>query len=436
MARRDANTRLTALLRQVGWSGQKLANAVNTAGRENRWVLRYDRTSVAHWLAGSRPSPAVAALVAEVLSRRLGHVVDPDETGLTTAGTPATKEATADVVAPLVRLGGTQHQLIYTIAQLRLPDMTELAAMSPPAAAHNRERVGTAQVRAAALMLSMFSHSDFAFGGGHALPALSAYLATDVASWLRASATPSARARLYSAAAGLAYLAGWMCFDDNRHGTAQRYYHTAAQFAAIGGNTSCYAAAMRGLSVQAHYLGHRDTALSLAEAAMCQARHVSPLEAASLTGQLAVAEAARGRHDIARTHLTRAEHLLDRAPADSAAVAAYHVAALLHQHAETFAASGDTKAAIKVLTASLRHRPPTERRARAITTARLAELHLDAGHIDRACTAWNALLDDRPQLSSGRIEEAVRSMRARLRPHSRHPGALALITRATTQSKP
>jgi hypothetical protein len=57
MPKRAANTQLTALLHQPP-GAQALASAVNIAGAENGVVLRYDRTSVAHWLSGSRPSPA------------------------------------------------------------------------------------------------------------------------------------------------------------------------------------------------------------------------------------------------------------------------------------------------------------------------------------------------------------------------------------------
>jgi hypothetical protein len=339
-------------------------------------------------------------------------------------------------VAHLVQLRSTggPRKAVYTTTAPPLPGMIELAAASPPPA-RAAERVGTAHANAAELMLSVFSEMDFSFGGGRALPALRGYLGTDVASWLRAPATPAAQGRLHSAAARLAYLAGWMCFDDNIHGASQRYYRAAARLAAVGGDAGCYAAALRGLSVQAHYLGHHHLAQDLAEAAMRESSHVPRVEAAFLTGQLAVATAAIGDQSAALSHMAEAERMLDRALVQDAPVGGYHVAALQHQSAETLAWVGNGSAAIQALTVSLRHRPPTERRARAVTTARLAELYLDAGWLEHACAAWSTLLDDRPQLFSGRVEQAVRSMRARLRPHSRYPGAQALITRASAQPK-
>ncbi|KJY17212.1 hypothetical protein VR46_44975, partial [Streptomyces sp. NRRL S-444] len=79
------------------------------------------------------------------------------------------------------------------------------------------------------------------------------------------------------------------------------------------------------------------------------------------------------------------------------------------------AALGDGRGAIAALGASLRHRPAAERRARAVTAARLAELHLGQGHLERACAAWHEVLDVVPQLESARVTDALRRMRGRLR---------------------
>ncbi|MCO1581661.1 hypothetical protein M8C13_38525 [Crossiella sp. SN42] len=436
-SRRTPNTALAALLLESGWTGQALADAVNTSGLDSDLALRYDRTSIAHWLSGSRPSVLVTEVVAEALTRRLGRRIGPGETGLLRAGDTGADlvgAAAQDVAESLVRLGAGagrrtgQAAMIYTVGAPILPANIPAAALRP---ASGRGRVGSAQVQAATLMLSVFSDVDLTLGGGRARAALSTYLVTDVAVWLRASATPATSVRLWSIAARLAYLAGWMCFDDILHGAAQRYYRLAASLAADAGDAGCYTAALRGLSVQAHYLSHHSTALQLAEAA-ARYQGLPPEQAAFLDGQHAVTLAATGDARAALAHLNHAERSLARAQ-DATAVGGYHPAALAHQRAEVLAALGDRPGAIASLVASLRHRPATERRAHAITSARLAELYLDAGHLDQACTAWAGLLDCRPHLSSGRIDHAVRSLRARLRPHALHPAARTLLIRAAPQ---
>ncbi|MEU6148381.1 hypothetical protein ABZ816_00105 [Actinosynnema sp. NPDC047251] len=428
------NAELRKLLAESGWTGQMLAGAVNGLGAENGVTLRYDRTSISHWLSGSRPSPQVVDLVAEVFSRQLGRPVGPEDTGLVSpAGRALRIPLPREPVEQLVWMGTAstsgQDVLRGVTYSLTRRGALPLVGTSPPAG--GRGRIGVSHAAAATSMVSVFSAIDMAFGGGTGRVALSAYLATTVAPWLRASATPKVRARLNSAAARLCYLAGWMCFDDMLQGAGQRYYQAAARLAADAGDACCYAAALRSLSVQAHYLGHRRMAFLLAEAAMRQSHRVPPMEAAFLTGQLGVAAAAYGDSHAALGHLSRAERLLHRTEGSDAHVGGYDVAALAHQQAEILDAIGDRPAALRALTVSLRHRKPDQRRALAITSARLAELHLSAGHLDRACTAWSVLLDERPNLTSGRVDRAVRSMCAHLRPHSNHHAAKALLKRAS-----
>ena len=83
MAKQKApNVRLRALLVEAGWAGEDLARAVNAVGAESCLTLRYDRTSIAHWLSGSRPPEHVCEFVAESLSRRLLRRVTVADTAL------------------------------------------------------------------------------------------------------------------------------------------------------------------------------------------------------------------------------------------------------------------------------------------------------------------------------------------------------------------
>src|SRR5439155_19087511 len=108
-------------------------------------------------------------------------------------------------------------------------------------------------------------------------------------------------------------------------------------------------------------------------------------------------------------------------------VGAYHPASLAHQQAAVRALSGDRAGAIGALTTSIRSRPAAERRSRAITLARLAELHLWQGHLDDAVATWHHFLDDYPHLRSARATTALKTLRACLLPHSRNPAARALL---------
>ncbi|MBT2403221.1 MULTISPECIES: hypothetical protein [unclassified Streptomyces] len=425
MAKREPNGQLRTLLAHARWSGQDFARAVNGVAAETGLTLRYDRTSVSHWLAGTRPPAHVVALAAEALSRRTGRRVSAADTGLSRpAGTrtrdrPGGEPPGADALTAASLAGVRPDCGTGLLGEIPVYSSAWRPPQGPPAPSPEQpagDRIGLDHVQAAEAVLPVFRNADMMFGSGHARPALTAYLTTTVAPWLRAAALPAVRHRLLGCTARLAYTAGFLCFDSNEQGVAQAYYRAALRLGREAGDPQCYAPVLRGMSVQAHYLGHRKQALELAEAAAREAPRLPDGQAAFVTGQLAVAEAACGDRRAAVAHLACAERLLERSAGQSAPIGDYHRAALAHQQAEALAALGDTKGAIVALAASLRHRPPAERRARAITAARLAELHLKQGHLERACVAWHELLDVIPQLDSARVNDALRRMRGRLRP--------------------
>ena len=440
------NVRLRALLDRAGWTGQALADAVNRVGAEAGMDLRYDRTAVAHWLSGTRPTEAAARFAAEALTRRTGSPVTaadaglerPREQGALSAGTPPGLAEVAAQLRQLADVGRSRGALLqgvaYSLAASVLPAFGEL----PPASLvkpDRAQRVGATHAQAASLMLELFSESDAARGGGHARPPLTAFLGTDVADWLRSPASPRTHSRLLAAAADLAYLAGFACFDDQLHAAAQRYYLSAAELARAAGDPTRYAIVLRGMSVQALALGHRHEAWRLASTA-ADGSAADGAQAAFLVGQLAVASAGDGDHRSALRYLAEAERLLARRDTVEARIGAYHQASLAHQQAETLALLGDTARAVDLLDLSLRHRPPGELRSRAVTRARLAELRLRLGHVEHACADWNIFLDDLPRLRSGRADAARRTMRALLRPHSRVPAARALLARSANPPGP
>ncbi|KOU26804.1 hypothetical protein ADK52_08630 [Streptomyces sp. WM6372] len=426
MAKRDPNGRLRTLLTEARWSGQDFARAVNGVAAEAGLTLSYDRTSVSHWLAGTKPPAHVVALAAEALSRRTRRRIDAADTGLARpSAAPRGRERSAGGTAPVPALGAQPPDCGADFGVGAFGEIPVYSsAWRPPQGQHAAPeakgartgiRIGQDHVRAAEAVLPVFRNADMMFGSGLARPALTAYLATTVAPWLRADAPPSVRHRLLGATSRLAYTAGFLCFDSNQHGVAQAYYRAALRLGREAGDPQCHAPVLRAMSVQAHHLGHRTQALELAQAAAREVGRLPTLQAAFVTGQLAVAEAGCGDRRAAISHLAGARRLLERSQGQSAPIGDYHQAALCHQEAEALAALGDGRGAIAALGASLRHRPEAERRARAVTAARLAELHLGQGHLERACAAWHEVLDAVPQLESARVTDALRRMRGRLR---------------------
>lgn len=482
---RTPNRMLRGLLAEAGWTEDFLARQVNAVAAEAGVTLRLDRRSVTHWLAGRYPRSPVPELIAEALSRRLRRPVGLADMGLASqtadlagsaerdsahrsraaaglvphgdAERPGLPRDVGAVLTGLAQFSEGRRRMLsasaYRLTALDVPGWTEATAshccipgasldLVPWADAPGAQRLEPGRVATIEQMARVFSDADDSFGGGHARAELSCYLAFDIAPRLRAAGTPALRRRLFSATTQLVYLAAFMCFDDECHGLAQRYYRAALKLSAENNNPADYAVTLRGLSVQARSLGHRQQAVDLAEAAASISRTAASMASqAFFLGQVAVAAAAAGNRHHALTTLSAAERRLDKAcsqgtpePAarGNSAMGRYHPAALAHQQATVQALLGDRRGAITALTEAIRCRPPWERRSHALMHARLAELYLDQGHLDQSVAVWHAFLDGYPFLTCGRATAAVKILRSRLQPQRANPGVRQLLARTTT----
>lgn len=429
-AGRTPNLHLRSLLDEAGWTGQRLAHAVNAEGARHALTVSYDRSSVAHWLAGTTPRPQVAALVCAVLSQALGRPVEPVQVWPEPAARDAASQVTDAPGESLRSLTDHAPRDARTLHRLSYDPFAELPEPGTRPGRGAGLRIGSAHVRSARRMVTLFSDFDEFFGGARLRPVLTSYLSTDVAAHLDAPAAPGVSREFRQAACDLVYLAGFTSFDEHLHGAAQAYFRIAAQLASEVRDHRRYALALRQMSVQAHYLGNTAQSLHCARVAARAVGSLPPQTAAFVVGQLALALAASGERRQALTHLGRAERLLERSEGHGQTLGGYHLAALAHQQAEVLAAAGDLPSACAALTLSLRHRPDNEGRARMLTTARLAELQLAQGHLELACGTWEKFLDDYPQIESARGDRALRELRSRLRPYQRERSAQRVLSRA------
>ncbi|MGW2090103.1 tetratricopeptide repeat protein [Streptomyces sp. NPDC001880] len=322
---------------------------------------------------------------------------------------------------------------LYSLAALTVPELKGRSREScvPPAFPTGSRRLRAGQAEAAHMrgMATVFASAAQTHGGGHIRSALAAYLAHNVTGYLHSGSTGAAHRRLLSEAAQLTLLLGTMCGDDGADGLAQHYHQTAARLAAEADDSATYAIALRTMSAHAHELGHRtSTVRDLAERATESTRHSPSIVQAYTQAQLAVVLAHHDRR-AARAALVAAERLHAQADPTPGPFTAYSIAALHYQRAQTLAALGDGKGAVRALRQALRLRTPGEYHARTLTQARLAETLLFQGHLEEALPHWQAFLDDYPSLHSTRATRRLDLMRQRLCPHQRHPAALALLTR-------
>ncbi|MFF7387486.1 tol-pal system YbgF family protein [Streptomyces scabiei] len=446
MARSHPNQQLKRLIGEAGLSGEALARAVNLAAAENKRVLQYNRKAVAGWLAGSRPPAPVPVLVAEILTRRLGRHVSVQETGL--ARVPdepadalrATGGRGREALAMLTTADtGSETRATFRALPFRLGSTPPAWTESEPRPAVGDWRLGPGDLAALTHTITHYAETIDTYGGAHGRTALATYLATDGAAFLAARTDRRTHSLLLGKLSRLTHLLARMCADCRQSGVAQQYFHVAAQLAIEAGDRTQYAVTLRAISALSSQLGHRDTVLA-GSAWSAAPEDAPPPIRAYLMSHLAVVHATAGEEHRSLSELSDAMTLHGGQDDPSSPFSGYPVAALHYQRGHVHQSLGDYGRAAQALAASLRHRPPRAHRARALTLARLGEIHLLEGRLDQACAVTDQLLDHYGWIRCPRTAGRLEDLRARLLPYARRPSVRSTLGRlsdyTTYQSSP
>jgi hypothetical protein len=351
-----------------------------------------------------------------------------------TTGTGAVADWGADALVELADLGKVDTDVdrrlllrnaVYSVAALALPPGTWWAEQAARGIARvaGTARVGRGDVAAVREMVSAFSRIDQRHGGGHARTAVVQYLSGDVGGRLRgAFADEAVRRAMFSAAAELAYLCGWMAFDNAEHTMAQHYFTVAVKLAAEAEDAPMAGHVLRAMAHQAIDLGHPRHGLSLAAAAMDGARYTlaCPRERALFGVVHARSLAATGDRRGAAQALVRAENDLAGASvgdAEPARVFFFAEASLAHETACTLRDSGDLRGSVRAFRRSVRTRKVSAfTRTHAVTLGYLGDVQARQGGIEEACATWSTALDAMDGIRSGRTRQVASGMRSVLSP--------------------
>ena len=425
MRNHERNDSLRNLAKETGWTHHSFAVAVNRTGAEAGVTLHYDRTAVSHWLTGSRPRPPVPEFVAEALSRRLGRAISPAD-----AGFPDTAKNVVDL--PTEQACGMKTLIDLVAADLspmRRANLRELpfraawtvvpswAGGTPPRSSVVNEGEAAALV-VIGTMTSAFAAADRMLGGGHARSAGATYLASAVLDHPNSGPSGNDNHAHLGAAATLAQLIGFMCFDNLNHNLAQRYYRAALQLAREANEVNRHAEILCNMSVQALFLGHYQAAARLADTAVRQGSvSAPPSTRTALLGQAAVCRAALSDGKEALNYLTAAEKAFEHADDGQRSGAATGQADLEHRTGMVLASLRNLRQAEAALSASLRNRPEAERRSRMLTTYHLADVQLRRARPEQACATWQRFLGEYSYMRSERINMSFRRFRSSLQQH-------------------
>ncbi|MEV6596116.1 Tat pathway signal protein [Actinoplanes sp. NPDC051346] len=378
------------------------------------------------------------ALLCEALSRKLGRIITLDELGLS-SDLPSTNHLLdwdLDTVVGLTDLGrvdvnAARRQVLldvaYSVAALALPGSswwTEQARRSRTPI--DSRRVGRADVEAVRDTVALFQQMDQRRGGGHARSAVVQYLTSDVAPLLRGSfAQDQVRRDMFSAAGELAYLSGWMAFDNAEHSVAQHYFNASIKLSAEAGDAAMAGHVLRAMAHQAVDLGHFRQALNLAAASMTSERYgaATPRERALLGVVHARALAANQQGKQAAQALILAEEDLRSArtgDVDPQRVFFFGEASLAHETACTLRDVNDLQGAINHFRRSVRTRKAASfTRTHAVTLGYLGATQARKGEIEAACRTWAKALDAMEGVRSGRTRQVAATIRSTLAPFRR-----------------
>lgn len=270
-----------------------------------------------------------------------------------------------------------------------------------------------------------FRAADQKVGGGHLYATVVNYLHTEVAPRLF-GATGDADARsLYTAAAGLTEMAGWMAHDAGRDSVARQHFGRALDLVKVGGDRQLAAHVHASMSHLAHHLGQPDKAIEHAAAgqAVLEGAPRQPELVARLLAMQARGLAAAGHLDDTNQLLRRAETALGWAADEppSQWVSGFDEGALASEAARCMRIVGDLSEAERQAQRIIVLRPSDRTRSRAIGQILLAGILVARRRPDEACTVARQVLDSTKSLSSGFVISQLLELRRALEPHQDNP---------------
>ena len=353
----------------------------------------------------------------------LGFRVDP-RPAAQRAGVQWRRDPVTDVVAvgraDLERREFAKTTL-YSLAALAVPmhEWHEIAERGTYARGSGAA-VGSGEVSAVRHMTAAFYHTDERFGGGHGRLPIVAYLVNDVAGYLRGRyANADDRRAMFSAAAELTYLAGWKAFDSALHGLAQNYYLRALRLANEADDQLLAAFILRAMANQAMDLGHAQTCVRLAEAALDRSgRRATPGASALFTVVKARGLAAERQATETTSNLLRAENLLSRVDRGAEPIWINRIVgepSLANHTGQALRDLGDLGGAERQFKRSIATRDGMAfPRVQALTLANLANVQFTRSSLPEACKHWSGALDIVAGMRSSRADDAVANIRRRL----------------------
>jgi len=307
------------------------------------------------------------------------------------------------------------------------------------AAAADHARTCTESAAEIREMTQAFRRLDNRYGGGHSRSVVTSYISSILGPALKKSRLAgSARNELFSAAAEIHHLAGWMAYDVGQKDAGRRHLRQALRLSQEAGSDALEAEMLAGMSHHAAFLGAPATAVDLAVAAQHAAKRSG---IAALLSEVAVMEAhalaLQGDKPRCLRALQVAETAYNSGGGDCPTWLAYFDDAYLAaKFAHTFRDLGLPREAEIFARRSLEMSDGYER-GRMFNTALLASTLADQGKVDEACALGQRAVEMANTVRSTRSTTYLDDLGGRLQPFAGTPyvrdlyGAMAASGLAT-----
>lgn len=306
-----------------------------------------------------------------------------------------------------------------------LPDLPETIAMSlpllPSAGPFQLVRVGGHAGRAngsdAAAMQS-FRSADRQVGGGHLYATVVNYLHSDVAPRLFGGDSRT----VFTAAAGLTEMAGWMAHDAGRDDQAHRHFGRALDMSKVGQDRQLGVHVLTSMSHLAHHRSQPHDAIRFAQAGekTLASGPRNPELQARVFAMQARGFAALRRPQEALTLLARAEKALEGTHEEepSTWVSPFDEGSLASEAARCMQQLGKPAHAQRYAERIIELRPPGRTRSRAFGQLILIMALVEQGEPDQACAIARDVLGSTQSLGSYLVIRQLRDIQLLLQPYS------------------
>ncbi|NRQ36049.1 hypothetical protein HII36_30070 [Nonomuraea sp. NN258] len=431
---REPNRLLQQLIAEAGFSHKGLARRLNDLGAARGTPgLKYDHSSVLRWIGGQRPRDPVPCLLTEIFALRLGRPISPEDLGMPAITTPLDlgqefthtwQEGVATVTALWRADVERRRFLIDSTFAIGAGSVGAVRWLTSPGEGRpsgtGTRRVGRADIAAIHEVTRSFGELDNRFGSGRVRSSVVKYLDTAVSPLLKdGSYGESTGRQLAAAAAELTRLAGWMAYDMEQHGLAQRYLIQALRLARGADDHTLGGEILAGMAHQAIYMGQPAHALDLARAAQLAARRAGVMTLLASSHVLeAHAHAGLGDARSCGASLHEAECAFDaRKPAEEPKWLSYFDEAYLSaKFAHCFRDLGEGERAVRQARRSL-DMDSRYVRGRMFNLSLLAAGLLQCEELEEACAAAGNALTLASELQSARSRSYAADLRRRLEPY-------------------